>query len=276
MTVQIEAIFPDKNIEYIEKPINSQFAFEPIPEGFRLASVKPRPRYAGGLSYAPDTAPMGNSTDDGVGKGAQIVIAKNVWKHHEFVNDKWGMLYCRGKGAMMINNDQNYSPDHLYETARSESLTCGCNIVIWDKKIGKHVRLFSINTETPTSELNTNKNNWYKKPWQYAKLQAVNSKMKFIKVYSGGVGADVYWIRVSNPNTELWMHEDYLEIWPEGYDYKTYGLNVYNGGLDKPLMLTDENGVRTFHNGFSINTPGVIPPKDWPAKLEYLKGIGAS
>jgi len=220
----------------------------------RYAIIKPRSdgRGYGGLDFVPDTAPLQDSPS-GTGKGAQVEVRPELWRYIEKINTPADYGYTRAIGKMWINSP--YAINTPYSTAKAESLSCGCNIVAYTDETSTHVKLLSRPWGFDTSKLNPEIDNWHNYPYLFWKAQAISPFGQLIKV---GEAQDVYFPLIHN--TELWMAKSMIELFPVGPRYRFYGLNVYD--RDKPLLIVNSSG-RHFYNGFRINTPSLIPPRNW-------------
>jgi hypothetical protein len=203
------------------------------------------------LTFVPDTAPLQDSPS-GTGKGATLTIRENVWRYIEKINPlKADYGYVRKPHAMWINIE--YEEDTLYSAARAESISCGCNIVAYTEETNTHIKLLARPTDFDFSNLNPAVDNWYYRPYMYFKAQAIRKDWRFAKVANA---QDVYIPLLYNPGSELWIEKSMIELFPAGYNYRFYGINIYDG--DRPLRVNGAN-----YNGFPLSTPSLIPPHIW-------------
>lgn len=223
---------------------------------YRYAIIKHRYEGRGGnLVFYPDTCPFGDAPNSSDGKGTSVQIYPEWWKFIKKINNGSGYEYARSIGNMIINNYYNQEALDPEPPATAESIGCGGNFLAFDNQIGNKVHAICYNKFDDTDLLDPLVHNWVSRPWEIWKACAVDVNLRVINVANA---LDVYWPMIAR--TEFWVHTDYLEMLPLGPDYKFRGVNVYNG--TQPL-LTTVNGVRTFYNGWHINTTGVVPPANW-------------
>jgi hypothetical protein len=227
----------------------------PLPSALKYAIIKHRYEGRGGnLTFYPDTCPFGDAPNSSSGKGTSIPIYPEWWRFIRKINNDAGYDYARSIGNMWINNQYDQDDSNPQPPATAESIGCGGNFVAFDQRVGNKVHAICYNRFDNADLLDPAVDNWKNKPWMIWKACAVNESLRVINV---GNALDVYIPMIAR--TEFWIHTDWLEMLPDGYDYRFDGVNVYDG--NQPL-LTVENGVRTFHTAWRINTTGVVPPAE--------------
>jgi hypothetical protein len=245
MSYELTGTYGDKRIVYKER------------SRYRYGIVRNHPR-TGNLAYFPDTVAMQNprwlsskpAVDD-TGKGSPIHIESNWWHYIEKINSFRGYKWARSISNMWINLQYVDTP---YSTARAESLHCGSNFFCWDAdyETPTHVKLVTFDWRMDTTVLNRAYNNWFNQSEFFWKPIAVNGEGDIIKVANA---LDVYFPLIAEK--ELWMHKKDIEIFPDGYDYKFYGCDVYDGA--EPL-LTVVGRTQKFHTAWHFETKSNLPP----------------
>ena len=230
--------------------------FHETPPKFAIVRHQPLGREEN-KQFNPDIIRMQNPRSGGVpgptdtAEGDYIHIKANWWRYIEKINSLKGYNYTRSIGALWCN-DVNWDNVTPYSTGLAESIICAGNFIAFDRETPTHVRLLSYDWNMDTNQLNPEYNNWHNQPWMFWKACAISKEGIIINV---GSDLDVYFPLISEK--ELWMHKSTLEILPDGYDYRMYGCNVYDG--HKPL-LTMNDKEQIFHTNWKIETFGVIPP----------------
>ena len=216
----------------------------------RYGIVKGAPWVDTGLpgmsSLLPSAQPM-QDRPVGVGKGNTIPIMPEWWEYIARINNADGYGYAREPFLLWINID--YRAEN--KTPRAESVMSAYNYIAWDEETDTHVKLLSYSWYRGWRGLNPLVDNWQYKPYMFWKCAAYNSGGEVFKVLNG---VDAFIPRIHN--TELWMNKDIIEQFPDGYDYRFNGVQVFDG--DTPLLVYDK-GVRSFPTDWHIDTKNVVP-----------------
>lgn len=209
-----------------------------------------------GLKISPSTVPMPDRPQ-GDSKGNTIPILPAWQNYIRLINNNKGYDWAMSENWMWINI--RYKQEG--KTPQAESIHCGGNYVTWDMETSSHIRLVSYHyQDKPLSFLNPEVDNWHFAPhlfWKPCSVDALG------KIYRMGNGIDAYIPLIAR--TELWLPKkrvEFFPILPAGYSYELRGLDVYlnDRGSLSPLMTTDRNRVRTFHNSnWRIDTLGTVP-----------------
>lgn len=215
----------------------------------------PRDNSDMGLIISPDTIPM-QDRPQGMNKGAAIPIYPAWWEYIRAINNDRGYMWARSVDWMWINNEYESNANPM-----AESIHCGGNFVTWDLETSTHIRLVSYHyQDKPMQFLNPQVDNWHNNPHMFWKPCSID---QYGTIYRMGNGIDAYIPLIAR--TELWLPKIRVEFFPTlpaGYTYELRGLDVYlnNRGSLSPLMTTDRNRVRTFHNSnWRIDTLGTVP-----------------
>jgi len=233
------ANFINGDRRYIGTPAkypNRRYGIVKHPDWFQMY-IKGKP-----VVVLPSAKPM-QDRPTGDGKGNTIPISDSWWKYIRKINDDKGYGYARSVGLLWINIK------YTTGTPRAESVMSGGNYIAWDEETYTHVKLLSYKWDMDTSLLNPAVHNWREMPWMFWKCSGYDQAGNTSKVLAG---VDCYIPRIAL--TELWINKKSIEIFPDGYDYKFYKSNVYDG--DTPLF-TIINGVSRFWTGWNFSTKPV-------------------
>lgn len=209
-----------------------------------------------GLKVSPSTVPMPDQPK-GDSKGATIPILTPWQDYIGLINNKRGRDWAMSENWMWINI--RYKQEG--KTPQAESIHCGGNYVTWDEETATHIRLVSYHyQDKPMQFLNPQVDNWHYNPHMFWKPCCVDADGK---IYRMGNGIDAYIPLIAK--TQLWLPKMGVEFFPTlpaGYTYELRGLDVFlnSGGVLSPLMTTETNRRRTFHNAnWYISTLGTVP-----------------
>jgi hypothetical protein len=196
------------------------------------------------LEWPPSTVVFQN-TPQGDSKTTPYLLTEPWRAFIEKINSPNAYRWMTNVGNMVIN------PPQPYGWTRCESIMGGCNYFSFDAYTSTHVRVISYDyLSDPPSDIIVEEN-----PHRIWKAAAVNS---FGEVRNVGAGLDAYWPLMGRK--PLWLHRDFVTLFPPGYDYK-FRKFVEVWDENRPLLIY-KNGIREFPNpNWKLKVPNVIPPR---------------
>jgi hypothetical protein len=230
----------------------------------RYGIIRHRPRSfdeAFKILFYPDICFFQEKPEQGVALGKRIRVLKPLWDYLRKINDDRGYDYTQRIGAMWINDKK---------AERAERIGCGGNFVNILEETETHYRIESFDYRERFDTFDPNKINWFETPWLVWKAVTIHKdsteeEPRLMNPTVKKSGADVYipYIHDDNP---LWVHKQYIELFPEppeGVQYVLRGANVYDqyGNSLLTSNLTPKKMDRQFHTDwFKLQNFGVLAP----------------